>query len=92
MRGDSRVAPIYTVQHLCNDREPARHAQLLTQIDYNQMRLKQLRMIAAGLLEFTPGSNDFVLEIKAAYCTFTQSACTLQCIHTTSVLHVYIFP
>lgn len=38
----------------------------LTQVDYNQMRLKQLRTVATGLLEFTPGSNDFVLEIKAA--------------------------
>ncbi len=38
----------------------------LAEIDYNQMRLKQLRTVPAGPLEFTPSSNDFVLEIKAA--------------------------
>lgn len=38
----------------------------MTQINYNQMRLKQLRTVPPGTLNFTPDSNDFVLEIKPA--------------------------
>lgn len=36
----------------------------LTQVDYNNMRLKQLRVVKGGSLSFTPPRNDYALEIK----------------------------
>jgi hypothetical protein len=36
----------------------------LTQVDYKNMRLKQLRVVKGGSLSFTPPSKDYALEIK----------------------------